>query len=101
MRGRILSQTSYPAPSGTLRLYYMEGCYYCSIVRRTIDRLAIPVEYCNILREPRCRDELFQARGRTTVPVLRGTSPDGDWWMPESLDIIRYLEQHFEHQRSS
>ena len=38
-------------------------------------------------------DELIESRGRATVPVLRITSPNGEErWMPESPDIVRYLE---------
>ena len=41
-------------------------------------------------------DELIEARGRATVPVLRITSPGGEErWMPESRDIVHYLEKTF------
>jgi hypothetical protein len=33
------------------------------------------------------------ARGRTTIPVLRITTADGeDRWMQETADIVRYLQ---------
>ena len=76
-----------------LALYHSESCPFCAFVRSAIDRLGLDIELREIFEEPRYRDELVAARGRATVPVLRITSPDGDErWMPESRDIVRYLE---------
>ena len=48
----------------------------------------------DILLDEGYRDDLIAERGRATVPVLRITSPDGsERWMPESADIIAYLEE--------
>ena len=63
--------------------------------RRHALRLGGPldVELRNIYDDRQHFDELRAARGRTTVPVLRITSSDGeDRWMPESADIVRYLQ---------
>jgi len=77
----------------TLVLYHSSTCPFCATVRSAISRLGIDVELREIFEDPRYRDELVTARGRATVPVLRITSPDGeDRWMPESQDIVRYLE---------
>jgi glutaredoxin len=89
------------APSETveedrLALYYMPSCPFCVRVMRVIDRLGLEVEMRNVIEESEYRDELIEARGRATVPVLWIQSPDGEVrWMPESLDIIRYLEQMY------
>ena len=84
------------ATSDTLALYHFDGCGFCTIVRRAIDELGLDVELRNIWDDPEHRRALAQARGRTTVPVLRITTPDGeDRWMPESRDIIRYLKQMY------
>ena len=75
-----------------LALYHFEGCWYCHIVRDVIDELGIDVELRNIFENRDWFDELVEARGRRTVPVLRITSAGGEeHWMPESRDIIRYL----------
>ena len=59
-------------------------------------RLDVDVELRDILENSEYRDELIEARGRATVPVLRITSPNGrERWMPESHDIVRYLETTF------
>ncbi len=83
-----------PAPSeDKLALYHSGSCPFCALVTSTIDRLGLDVELREIFEEPRYREQLLEARGRATVPVLRITSPDGEErWMPESRDIVRYLE---------
>jgi glutaredoxin len=86
------------APSPTpaqdkLALYHSHSCPFCALVSSAIDRLGLDVELREIFEEPRYREQLVAERGRATVPVLRITSPDGEErWMPESRDIVRYLE---------
>jgi glutaredoxin len=77
-----------------LALYHFNGCPFCSMVRTGIDHLGVDVELRDIFENPQHRDDLIAARGRATVPVLRITSPNGEErWMPESRDIVRYLEK--------
>lgn len=79
-----------------LALYHFDGCWYCSRVRRAIDKLGIDVEMRNIFDDPAHMDDLIAARGRRTVPVLRITAPDGEErWLPESADIVRYLRETY------
>ena len=86
------------APSETpaadkLALYHFDSCPFCRMVRSEIDDLGLDVELRDIFESTQYRDELIEARGRSTVPVLRITSPDGEErWMPESHDIVRYLD---------
>jgi glutaredoxin len=83
-----------PAPEeDKLVLYHSRTCPFCYYVTSAIDRLGLNVELREIYTDANYRDELVEARGRATVPVLRIISPNGDErWMPESRDIIRYLE---------
>jgi glutaredoxin len=75
-----------------LALYQFDRCPFCVRVRRAIDELGLDVELRDIHADRNFRGELLDARGRTTVPVLRITSADGEErWMPESADIVRYL----------
>jgi glutaredoxin len=79
-----------------LALYYFDGCPFCVRVLRAIDTLGLDVELRNIYEVPDYLKELREARARTTVPVLRITSADGeDRWMPESADIVRYLQASY------
>lgn len=79
-----------------LALYHIDSCPFCKRVRRVIDELGLDVELRNIYGDQKHLDELREARGRTTVPVLRIMSADGeDRWMPESADIARYLQASY------
>ena len=76
-----------------LALYHFNGCPYCAMVRSTIDQIGIDVELRDIFENSQHRDDLIAARQRATVPVLRITTPaNEDRWMPESRDIVRFLE---------
>ncbi len=79
-----------------LALYYFPTCPFCKMVMQTINQLGLEVELRNINEDTDYRDELVAVRDRATVPVLSITSPDGDKrWMPESRDIINYLEKSY------
>ena len=79
-----------------LALYYFDGCPFCNMVRSAIGELDVDVELRNIKQDTQHFDDLIEARGRGTVPVLRITSPDGEErWMPESRDIIQYLRRTY------
>jgi glutaredoxin 2 len=81
-----------PAPDD-LALYYYDGCPFCDRVQRVVRDLGLPVDLRHVLRERRHMDDLVAARGRRTVPVLRIRKEDGtEEWMPESADIIAYLQ---------
>ena len=87
------------APSETpeedkLALYHFTGCPFCIMARANIERLGVDVELRDIFENAQYRDELIEARGRATVPVLRITSLNGEErWVPESRDIVSYLEK--------
>ena len=79
-----------------LALYHFQGCPFCTIAREPIERLGVPVELRDIYQDRQHLEELVTARGRATVPVLRITAADGEErWMPESRDIVHYLESTF------
>ncbi len=79
-----------------LTLYHYEGCGFCGRVRAAMRELGLTMELRNILEDPGAEDELRQARGRATVPVLHIAAAEGEQrWMPESADIVRYLYQRF------
>ena len=79
-----------------LSLYQFDACPYCARVRSALDRLDVSVEIRDTLEDPNRLSELIEATGRRTVPVLRIVKPGGDvTWMPESADIVRYLDERF------
>lgn len=80
----------------TLILYHSQLCGFCWMVRDAIDKLDIDVELRDVMRSREHREELIEARGRGTVPVLRRVQQDGtESWMPESADIIQYLKDAY------
>ena len=87
---------SESATEDKLALYHFNSCPFCRMVRSAIGELGIDVEFRNIMESAQHRDDLIEARGRATVPVLRITTPEGvDRWMPESRDIVRYLQETY------
>ena len=85
-----MSQSALPK----LSLYHRNFCWFCSSVLHEIKALDMEseVEGRNIWQDAEALQELEQATGRTTVPVLRIENTDGKvTWMPESSDIVQYL----------
>ncbi len=83
-----MSNSDYPK----LSLYHRNFCLFCSRVINAIKGLDIEIDGKNIWKDSDALRELEQATGRSTVPVLRIESADGEvTWMPESRDIVRYL----------
>lgn len=73
-------------------LYHYPSCFFCHRVRKTIDKLGIEAELRDIHEDARWRNDIIEARGRQTVPVLRIEGEDGEVeWMGESRDIVIYL----------
>ncbi len=86
---------SAPEAPATLTLYHYWGCPFCMMVERVVDQLGLELQRRDILRDDDARDELIEATGRKTVPVLKiGQGPTARW-MPESRDIIRWLQQEY------
>ena len=79
-----------------LSLYHFEGCPYCQRVRDAMKRLGVQIELRDIRGSAEHLAALRAATGRQTVPVLRIEEGEGKTrWMPESLDIVAYLEREF------
>ena len=84
------------ASTEKLSLYYRDWCGYCYFVKRNLNNFDVDVEIRDINKNPAYRNELFSATGRGTVPVLRREFSDGRTeWMPESIDIIKYLQENY------
>jgi len=80
----------------SLVLYGYPQCPYCRRVLSAIAALGLEVPLRNTMLDAGHNDALVAATGRETVPVLRIEEHDGSVrWMPESLDIVRYLTERF------
>jgi glutaredoxin len=79
-----------------LALYAYRGCPFCSRVERVVQELGIEIEVRDTLAGAGHADALLEATGRRTVPVLRIDDEDGETrWMPESVEIVAYLQERF------
>lgn len=79
-------------PDQMLELYQFEGCPYCSKVRKKMTDLQL--DFIAHQVEPNGeRQKVQEISGQTGVPVL--VDPNNDVAMPESDDIVDYLEEHY------
>jgi len=77
-----------------LELYELEGCPYCAKVTKKLDELGLEYESHTVPRSHGDRTEVEEISGQTGVPVLVDPA-NGIEGMPESDDIIEYLEETY------
>jgi glutaredoxin 2 len=79
----------------SLFLYQYGTCPFCLRVRNAASQLGVALELRDTIAEPAHSDEVLEATGRRTVPVLRIEDAAGSVrWLPESSDIVAWLEEH-------
>lgn len=84
----------------TLELYELEGCPYCAKVKQKLDELGLDYEQHMVPRAHGERTEVEEVSGQTGVPVLVDTEHDVEG-MPESDDIVAYLEETYGQEASA
>ena len=77
-----------------LELYELDGCPYCAKVKRKLDELGLEYDSHMVPRSHDERTEVQEVSGQTGVPVLVDNE-HGVEGMPESDDIVEYLEQTY------
>jgi glutathione S-transferase len=78
----------------SLELYELPGCPYCAKVKTKLDELGLDYVSHEVPRSHSERTEVEAVSGQTGVPVL--VDPDHDVeGMPESADIVAYLEETY------
>ena len=77
-----------------LELYELEGCPYCAKVKTKLDELELEYESHMVPRSHSERTEVQEVSGQTGVPVLVDNE-NGVEGMPESDDIVAYLEKQY------
>jgi glutathione S-transferase len=77
-----------------LILYELEGCPYCAKVTSKLDDLDLEYESRTVPRSHGERTEVKEVSGQTGVPVLVDEE-HGIEGMPESSDIVAYLERTY------
>ena len=83
-------------PVEGLSLYGYPGCPFCRRVFDAADSLGLEIPLCDTQQDADHHRDLIEAMGRATVPVLQIKGEAGDVkWLPESADIVRYLNDRF------
>ena len=77
-----------------LTLYELEGCPYCAKVKTKLADLDLGYESVMVPRSHSERTEVEEVSGQTGVPVLVDEA-NGVEGMPESDDIVEYLEETY------
>ncbi len=87
-----MSNTQSSAAGTQYSLYYYDSCPFCARVLRSLKGLKVEVKLCNTMSDPKHRNALQKATGRSTVPCLRIETGSESKWMFESMDIMRFLQ---------
>jgi len=77
-----------------LVLYELPGCPYCAKVKQKLADLDLEYEAREVPRSHGARTEVEEVSGQTGVPVLVDEA-HGVEGMPESDDIVEYLEETY------
>lgn len=77
-----------------LELYELEDCPYCAKVIDKLDELSLKYESHMVPRPHEERYNVEAVSGQRAVPVLVDTE-NGIDGMPESDDIVEYLEETY------
>ena len=97
---RVLLLTgSYGGVMSNLELYTLPGCPFCAKVERKLEALGLEYTEHEVPRSHSKRTEVKEVSGQTGVPVLVDDER-GVEGMPESTDIVAYLEQYYADQPS-
>ncbi|PSQ17271.1 glutaredoxin [Halobacteriales archaeon QS_8_69_26] len=80
-----------------LELYDLPGCPFCAKVKRKLDELDLEYTKHEVPRSHSERTEVEDVSGQTNVPVLVDNTNDVEG-MPESDDIVAYLEKTYGQQ---
>jgi len=78
----------------TLELYKLPGCPYCAKVETKLDELGLDYVEHEVPSSHDKRGQVKAISGQTGVPVLVDTD-HGVEGMPESDDIVEYLEETY------
>lgn len=77
-----------------ITLYELEGCPYCAKVVDKLNELGLEYDPVMVESSHSERDEVEEVSGQTGVPVLVDEE-HGVEGMPESDDIVEYLEETY------
>ena len=74
-----------------MKLYNIDGCGYCAIVRNYLAQMGIEYEKIDVPWSHNERKEVYEVSSQTTVPVL----VDGNIILADEYEIIDYLKKTY------
>ena len=74
-----------------MKLYNIDGCGYCAMVRNVLTHMDINYEKIDVSWSHPERKEVYEISGQTTVPVL----VDGDTILSDEYELIDYLKKTY------
>jgi glutaredoxin 3 len=74
-----------------IKLYNIDGCGYCAMVRKVLEELKVEYEKIDVPWTQFQRKEVYEVSGQYTVPVL----VDGENIFDDEYAIIDYLKQAY------
>jgi len=74
-----------------MRLYNIDGCGYCAMVREVLKDLEVDYEKIDVPWPHHLRSNVLEVSGQTDVPVLT----DGEVVLSDEYDIIDYLKKTY------
>ena len=74
-----------------LKLYNIDGCGYCAMVRSTLQQLELDCQIIDVPWPHHERTEVYKASGQYMVPVL----VDGSVVLSDEYQIIDYLKNTY------
>lgn len=77
-----------------LKLYNLESCPYCIMVRNKLEQLSLDYEKIDVPSWQSQRTEVFEVSGQYTVPVL----VDGDKVFDDENLIIAHLTRTYQKE---
>jgi glutathione S-transferase len=83
-----------------LELYELDGCPYCAKVIDKLDELDLDYESHMVAGPKSERDEVEAVSGQRGVPVLVDEENDVEG-MPESDDIVEYLDETYGDEQAA
>jgi len=74
-----------------IKLYNIDGCGYCSMVREVLAQMSLEYEKIDVPWSHQQRKEVHEVSGQSTVPVL----VDGEIVLDDEYEIIDYLKKTY------
>ena len=74
-----------------MKLYNLDGCGYCAMVREVLAEMNLEYEKIEVPWPHQQRKEVHEVSGQSTVPVL----VDGEIILDDEYEIIDYLKKTY------